>query len=292
MCKVQILRALVNQRLNAAVEEIFVAFETTMAEYEEELCRSKQEIERQRRLLDAVCKPRVELRRHKADVPPEQQQHESVPSDIKEEEKVGEQLEQLAEFPGRSATSQDDGEERARPHRRQREETGESSDHHTVTQAHKCHFGQPQNSDMTSAYAADGTKAKPQNHENFICSDCGKTFSRPAGLKRHIRSHAGDKPFSCSFCRRSFKHRSTLERHTRVHTGEKPFSCSLCSSTFSRRTGPEETHEDPHGREALRLLCVPRQLHQAQHAGAAHENAHGREALRLQVLRQDLLPAG
>lgn len=56
MCKVEMLRALLNQRLNAAVEEVFVVFERTIAEYEEELCRTKEENERQRQLLDAVFK--------------------------------------------------------------------------------------------------------------------------------------------------------------------------------------------------------------------------------------------
>ncbi|XP_061526213.1 uncharacterized protein LOC133399102 isoform X2 [Phycodurus eques] len=57
MCKVQMLRALLNQRLSAAVDEIFVVFQRTIAEYEEELCRTKAENERQRQILDAVFKP-------------------------------------------------------------------------------------------------------------------------------------------------------------------------------------------------------------------------------------------
>lgn len=57
MCKVQMLRELVERRLNVAVEEIFELFEKTIAEYEEELCRSKEENERQRELLDAVFTP-------------------------------------------------------------------------------------------------------------------------------------------------------------------------------------------------------------------------------------------
>ncbi|XP_068561354.1 zinc finger protein 79-like [Cebidichthys violaceus] len=66
MSKVQMLRCLVNQRLTAAAEEIFGVFERTIAEYEEELCRSKEENERQRKLLDAVFNP--QLRLHRADV--------------------------------------------------------------------------------------------------------------------------------------------------------------------------------------------------------------------------------
>ncbi|XP_034027284.1 zinc finger protein 484-like [Thalassophryne amazonica] len=54
MSKVQMLRALVKQRLTAAAEEIFGLFERTIVEYEEELCRSKEENHRQRHLLDSV----------------------------------------------------------------------------------------------------------------------------------------------------------------------------------------------------------------------------------------------
>ncbi|XP_030267016.1 zinc finger protein 501-like isoform X2 [Sparus aurata] len=56
MSKVQTLRVFMKQRLTAAAEEIFELFERTIAEYEEELCR-------QRKLLDAVFKPQVQLHR-------------------------------------------------------------------------------------------------------------------------------------------------------------------------------------------------------------------------------------
>ncbi|XP_055083705.1 protein starmaker-like [Periophthalmus magnuspinnatus] len=66
MSKVQRLRALVEERLTAAAEDIYVLFETIIAEYEEELCRSKQENERNQRLLDSTLSalsPRVVLTR-------------------------------------------------------------------------------------------------------------------------------------------------------------------------------------------------------------------------------------
>ncbi|XP_029289017.1 uncharacterized protein LOC115009274 isoform X3 [Cottoperca gobio] len=63
MSKVEMLRLLVNERLTAAAEEIFGLFERTIAEYEEELSRSKEETERHRKLLDAVLKPEVRLHR-------------------------------------------------------------------------------------------------------------------------------------------------------------------------------------------------------------------------------------
>ncbi|XP_053190767.1 oocyte zinc finger protein XlCOF7.1-like [Scomber japonicus] len=122
MSKVQMLRASVNQRLTAAAEEIFVLFERTIAEYEEELSRSKEENKRQRKLLDAVFKPQLQLHRAvfpadvqqlletKEEVSPEQQersssldQEEPDPPHIKEEQEEvwtsqeGEQLQGLEE---------------------------------------------------------------------------------------------------------------------------------------------------------------------------------------------------
>lgn len=41
-----LLRAFVNERLTAAVEEIFQVFERTITQYEEDASSSKQEIER------------------------------------------------------------------------------------------------------------------------------------------------------------------------------------------------------------------------------------------------------
>ncbi|XP_076023694.1 uncharacterized protein LOC143013875 isoform X2 [Genypterus blacodes] len=63
MSKVQMLRAFVSQRLSSAVEEIFVLFERTITEYEDEVSRSKEENERQRKLLEAVWSPEVHLER-------------------------------------------------------------------------------------------------------------------------------------------------------------------------------------------------------------------------------------
>ncbi|XP_036949786.1 gastrula zinc finger protein XlCGF57.1-like isoform X2 [Acanthopagrus latus] len=100
MSKVQMLSLLVKQRLTAAAEEISGLFERTIAEYEEELCRSQEENERQRKLLDAVLQPRVQLHRadvqrsvSKDEVPPQKQecsssvgQEEPEPPHIKEEQ--------------------------------------------------------------------------------------------------------------------------------------------------------------------------------------------------------------
>uniref|UniRef100_A0A4W5PIE1 Uncharacterized protein n=1 Tax=Hucho hucho TaxID=62062 RepID=A0A4W5PIE1_9TELE len=89
MAKISLLRVLLNERLTAVADEIFGAVEKTVAEYQEEIYRSKEENEKLRRLLDIVLKPDIKL--HRSDlqqltvsekVPPEQQhcEQESSPS--------------------------------------------------------------------------------------------------------------------------------------------------------------------------------------------------------------------
>ncbi|XP_060915241.1 zinc finger protein 32-like [Labrus mixtus] len=101
MSKVHMMRAFVNQRLTDAAEEIFDLFERTIAEYEEQLRRSKEENERQHKLLDAVFNPEVRLQGsdiqllmvRKEEVPLEQERGSSLnhedspePPHIKEEQ--------------------------------------------------------------------------------------------------------------------------------------------------------------------------------------------------------------
>ncbi|KAJ0012145.1 hypothetical protein NQD34_013120 [Periophthalmus magnuspinnatus] len=68
MSKHQTLRALVTERLTAAAEEIFALFERTIADYEEELCRSKEENQRNQESLDSVLSPRLELLRSEVQI--------------------------------------------------------------------------------------------------------------------------------------------------------------------------------------------------------------------------------
>ncbi|XP_025756017.1 golgin subfamily A member 6-like protein 6 isoform X2 [Oreochromis niloticus] len=80
MPSVQYLREFMNERLTAAAEQIFLEFEKTIVQYEEE-------IDRQRRLLDITWKPQIKLHRT---VPPDvPQQH--VCEDKEEEEVLPEQ---------------------------------------------------------------------------------------------------------------------------------------------------------------------------------------------------------
>ncbi|XP_038587341.1 zinc finger protein 436-like isoform X3 [Micropterus salmoides] len=81
MSKTEILRGIVTEKLTTAAQEIFAVVERTVAGYEEEASGLRQEIDRQRRQLEAVLQPRVKLERR--DLIPDPKGQDAV---VREEE--------------------------------------------------------------------------------------------------------------------------------------------------------------------------------------------------------------
>ncbi|KAM8845037.1 uncharacterized protein AB9W97_000363 isoform 1-T1 [Spinachia spinachia] len=136
MSKGQMLRCLVKQRLTEAAEEIFGLFERTIAEYEEEASRFKEDNERLKKRLHAVFHPEVRIQR--ADLQqlflPKEKQQEGP--HVKEEEEDP-QLQRLEEadimVSFTPLKSEDDEVESSQLNRRQTQEAEGDGDDFLLT---------------------------------------------------------------------------------------------------------------------------------------------------------------
>uniref|UniRef100_A0A3Q4HZP0 C2H2-type domain-containing protein n=1 Tax=Neolamprologus brichardi TaxID=32507 RepID=A0A3Q4HZP0_NEOBR len=67
----------------------------------------------------------------------------------------------------------------------------------------------------------------------YSCSLCTFTSRYSNHLKRHMRTHDGQKPYRCPVCPYASAQLVNLQRHARTHTGEKPYRCHQCSYACS-----------------------------------------------------------
>jgi len=91
----------------------------------------------------------------------------------------------------------------------------------------------------------------------YKCDICGKTFSFPSNLKRHMMSIHDKSKFQCNQCDKHFSFASNLRRHVlSIHETKKTacrttYPCNHCSKEFlyaaNVKRHVEYTHEIPNG---------------------------------------------
>ncbi len=96
--------------------------------------------------------------------------------------------------------------------------------------------------------------------KTFKCDICQASYSESGTLKRHLRTHIGEKQFKCDICQASFSRSGNLKSHLRSHSGEKPLKRDLCQACFSE-LGTLKRHLRAHSRDNacswkyLNLVC-------------------------------------
>ncbi|XP_077573013.1 uncharacterized protein LOC144196572 [Stigmatopora nigra] len=215
MCKITMLRELVKQKLNLAVEEVFELFEKTILEYEEANER------RHRALLETVLKPRLRLQRAGS--------KGSENEEIKSEEPPSKKRKARKRTSPTLKKTKDD--ETAPP----------QGDHLApISDIEDFDEDEAEKKDLDTP-----TLTKPVNAVRyFTCSVCTKFFRTRDFLIAHIRDHTMGKIASPSSATKKEEKPSTsvktpppgkVEVHTSAKKEEK--SSALCKNPHLEKIG-------------------------------------------------------
>ncbi|XP_064911040.1 zinc finger protein 777-like isoform X2 [Columba livia] len=80
---------------------------------------------------------------------------------------------------------------------------------------------EPDKGRLSGACVSQQQSPKSQTRPALKCRLCKKILSCPFSLRRHLQTHARDRPYCCSTCEKSFSRRTHLERHEKIHERQK-----------------------------------------------------------------------
>ncbi|KAM4054807.1 fungal specific transcription factor [Hirsutella rhossiliensis] len=70
--------------------------------------------------------------------------------------------------------------------------------------------------------SSPSSAAKGHGNNFYACRDCGRSYSRPEHLVRHVQTHTLGRRFICDICHKSFARKDLLRRHVANHENDSP----------------------------------------------------------------------
>ncbi|XP_029954883.1 gastrula zinc finger protein XlCGF57.1-like isoform X2 [Salarias fasciatus] len=249
------------QRLTAAAVEIFTLFQQTIVQY-------KEEIDRQRRLLEITWNPQIQLHRtgrpQHRDCRKKQLFKQEKNDCLKQEEPEPQQIEEHEELGTRQKREQlivhfengsflippvEEHSDLSEPEEAPDTEQFLSQDSEVKqkeTDSELMRRAELRNISMFHSYCSTSVpvsekqtecekrpeKSPEKPPEKLICETCGRILSNQASFKKHMKIHTAEKPYSCKICGKRFLENCNFLRHMKVHTVTKPYFCETCRKGF------------------------------------------------------------
>lgn len=83
--------------------------------------------------------------------------------------------------------------------------------------------------------SASCQQTKDRKKKARVCFYCSKEYTHTGDLRKHERSHTGEKPYACPVCHMKFPHSSNMQRHLSNHSDDRPYGCEMCDNTYARK---------------------------------------------------------
>uniref|UniRef100_A0A3P9ALR3 C2H2-type domain-containing protein n=1 Tax=Esox lucius TaxID=8010 RepID=A0A3P9ALR3_ESOLU len=257
MAQLQSLRLFVNERLTMAVVDILGVVEKVVTQYQEEICRSKEENEQLRRLLRITPEIRLcrvdslqlsladseedtsEFQGCKEEWNPSLGLVDQNPTHIKEEQDELRTNLDVGYHQGLFETQTQTVENRETDSKPMDDIPFGTVTHLKVIHIpyvppeDEKHYNNHNSSDNPVGLKVDSMINPGDKALGF--ADRRKRLKQNGKPSNHNIIHTEKKRFRCGDCGKSFNRRGHLTEHVQTHTGEKPFSCGNCGKRFNRK---------------------------------------------------------